>query len=78
VVVMNDYKPLIDRYGRDSNVLKYALDIVQGKILSAETLFKACERHLDDLLNQDEFYFNEKRANGIIKFARITRDRTSG
>lgn len=75
---MNDYKPLIDRYGRDSNVLKYALDIVQGKILSSETLFKACERHLDDLLNQDIYYFDEKRANGIIKFARITKDTTSG
>lgn len=78
MVVMNDYKPLIDRYGRDSNVLKYALDIVQGKILSSETLFKACERHLGDLLNQDIYYFDEKRANGIIKFARITKDTTSG
>lgn len=75
---MSKYQPLIDRYGRDSDVLRYSLDVIEGKILSAETLYKACERHLDDLLNQDEYYFDEKRAKGIIKFAKITKDTTTG
>lgn len=78
VAMMNKYQPLIDRYGRDSDVLRYALDIVESKILSAETLYKACERHLNDLLKQDTYYFDQKKAQGIVKFAKFTRDTTTG
>lgn len=74
---MNKYDSLIEKYGRNSIIIKYALDIVEGKVLASDTIVKACERHLNDLLHQDKYYFDEKRAKGIVKFARFTRDTTT-
>lgn len=59
-------------------VTDYAQKIVSGEILASKSVKQACQRHLDDAQNQvfDDFpyYFDEEKANQIIKFIEILPD----
>ncbi len=54
-------------------VTKYALDVVNNKIITGKLVKLACQRHLNDLEKQGTedfpYFFSEEKANIIINFA---------
>lgn len=64
------------------DVTKYATKIVNGEIMGGKLLILACKRHLNDLKRQntDDFpyFFDEKRVDGVLEFAKHVPDPDSG
>ncbi|WEA47280.1 terminase large subunit [Priestia aryabhattai] len=56
-----------------NRVTQYALDVVEGKIVTGKYAKLACQRHLDDIerskLASYKFRFDEEEANRIIDFS---------
>jgi phage terminase large subunit-like protein len=52
-------------------VTDYALSVVEGDIKTGKFVKWACQRHLNDLKRED-VYFDEKAANRIINFYKLT------
>ena len=54
-------------------VTKYALDVVEGRVVAGELAILACQRHLNDIekSKSDSFIykFDVEKANRIIEFA---------
>lgn len=59
----------------DHPVSRYAIDVVEGKIIAGSLVKLACERHLMDLETAADrgFYFDVDAANMIINFAPMLR-----
>ena len=55
---------------RVNNAVKYAENVLNGKIVACEWVKKACQRYFDDLDNAEAkgFYFDEKAAKRALKF----------
>ncbi|WP_270940890.1 terminase large subunit [Romboutsia lituseburensis] len=57
----------------NDRVTQYALDVVEGKIVTGNYVKLACIRHLNDLEKAKDddypFYFNLERANDILEYA---------
>mgnify|MGYP002265428434 CR=1 FL=1 len=55
--------------------LKYANDVVSGKILAGKYIKLACQRHIDDLQWQEDetfkYYFDERKAERVCKFLEL-------
>lgn len=51
-------------------VTQYANDVLCGEIVAGESVKLACQRHLDDLTNDEFLYrFDVDKANGILDYA---------
>lgn len=57
----------------DHPVSRYAIDVVEGKVVAGELVNLACQRHLDDLENGKDrgLVFDCRAASGILNFAKL-------
>ena len=57
--------------------VKYAEDVVSGKVVACQWVKLACQRFLDDLKSQD-FYFDEQKYKTITTFSGVLKHYSSG
>lgn len=57
--------------------IRYARDVVTGKIVAGQWVILACQRFLDDL-ESGEYYFDEKKYNTLISFCSVLKHYASG
>ncbi|SIO36630.1 Phage terminase-like protein, large subunit, contains N-terminal HTH domain [Rhodovulum sp. ES.010] len=59
----------------DHPVSRYAIDVVEGRIVAAELVRLACERHLRDLEEGGDrgLWFDVEAANRVLNFAKMIR-----
>lgn len=78
---MRKYKELFEKYP-DDPALKYAVDVLRGRIVAGEKIKRAAERHISDLerIKDDAgfiYTYNADEAKKIIEFATLLKDVTS-
>ncbi|MFC1256005.1 terminase large subunit [Staphylococcus xylosus] len=59
-------------------VTDYARSVYKGDIIASKKVKKECERHLKFLHESDEYYFDVKESNRVIKFLEMLPNPTTG
>lgn len=59
-------------------VTEYAKSVVKGDKIASNKNLKACERHLRDINNNEDYHFDVDKANKIINFLQMLPNPTSG
>lgn len=54
----------------ESDYYKYAIDVIEGRILASRSIINACKRFFK-FLEREDFYFDEKAVEKVIKFFSI-------
>lgn len=75
--VLKKHQATIDKYNDDA--MQYCVDVLSGKLLAGKLIKEACQRHILDLERKNApFYYNMDRAKGMLAFAELIPDVSSG
>lgn len=75
--VLKKHQATIDKYNDDA--MQYCVNVLSGKLLAGKLIKEACQRHILDLERKNApFYYNMDRAKGMLAFAELIPDVSSG